>query len=73
MEDEDAETLAKEQIENLAHIFQAQTKEMSDQDPLTSALVQDICLQVVPKYCQPGENGLNPIHSGFLMRVSKKI
>ena len=63
MEDEDAETLAKEQIENLAHIFQAQTKEMSDRDPPDSAVVQDICLQVVPKYCQPGENGQNPIHA----------
>ena len=62
MEDEDAETLAKE---NLAHIFQAQTEEMSDQDPLTSAVLVDICLQVVPKYCQPGENGQNTIHAGF--------
>ena len=38
---------------------------MSDQDPLTSAVVVDICLQVVPKYCQPGENGQNPIHAGL--------
>ena len=57
MEEEDAGTLAQEQIENLAHILQAQTKEMSDQDPLTSAVVEDICLQVVPKYCQHGEIG----------------
>ena len=38
---------------------------MSDQDPLTSAVVQDICLQVGPMYCQPGENGQNPIHAGL--------